>query len=97
MDNYVFQFGIRGYKKWEARWVRPMRTGGSGTRTEEEELATLQYLNELRERFLIQTEAFYKTSKKKESTVRELTTVLYQQMAGLNLQGRFGEKQAEAV
>lgn len=92
LDNYVLQYGIRGYKKWEARWVRPMRTGGSGTRTEEEELATLQYLNELRERFLIQTEAFYKTSKKKESTVRELTTVLYQQMEGLNLQGQLEDK-----
>ena len=47
VENYVIALGIRGYKKWQEKWIRRARG------MEETEL---ERINDIKERFLIQVE-----------------------------------------
>lgn len=68
VENYVIALGIRGYKKWQEKWVR--RTRGM----EEEEL---DRLNELRERFVSGTEEIMSVLKSRKKTVMDITKALH--------------------
>lgn len=68
MENYVIALGLRGYKKWQAAWVR--RTIGIG----EEELAEL---NHLRVRFVEKTDGLMMILKKRNKTVYDITLAVY--------------------
>ena len=77
LENYVLAAGIRGKKKWEARFIYTTHEV-----TEED----LEALNELRirvmEPFLELTAVF----RKKGATVRECTTALYQFIVSLQIE-----------
>ena len=77
LENYVLAAGIRGKKKWEARFIYATHEV-----TEED----LEALNELRirvmEPFLELTAVF----RKKGATVRECTTALYQFIVSLQIE-----------
>ena len=77
LENYVLAAGIRGKKKWEARFIYTTHEV-----TEED----LEALNELRIRVM---EPFFELTavfRKKGATVRECTTALYQFIVSLQIE-----------
>ncbi|MCI8292587.1 MAG: helicase-exonuclease AddAB subunit AddB [Hespellia sp.] len=77
LENYVLALGIRGYKKWQAGWIR--RTGDAN-----EEV--LERLNHLRVRFVEQVDGLLFVLKKCRKTVEDITVALYQFLVQGNLQ-----------
>lgn len=69
LENYVIALGLRGYKKWQAAWVR--RTSGMG----EEELAKL---NHLRVRFVEKMDGLAAILRKQSKTVGDVTLAVYE-------------------
>ena len=67
LENYVLALGIRGYKKWQEKWIRRAK----GT-TEEE----LEVLNHLRVRFVEKIEDLVFVLKQRQKTVRDVTIAI---------------------
>ena len=68
LENYVLALGIRGYKKWQEKWLRRAKD------TTEEELALL---NGLRVRFIEMLDELVFVLKQRRKTVRDMTEALY--------------------
>lgn len=68
LENYVLALGLKGYKKWQAAWVR--RT----SRVDEEALTEL---NHLRVRFIEKIDELVMILKMRKKTVRDITTAIY--------------------
>lgn len=68
LENYVLALGIRGFKRWGERWIRLYR-GMPGE--------DIEIINQLRQRFLDEVEAFTLCCKEKPRTVESLTRALY--------------------
>ncbi len=68
LENYCLAFGIRGYKKWQERWLR--RDKGM---TEEE----LSEINHLRVTFVEFADELVFVLKQRKKTVRDITEALY--------------------
>ena len=82
VENYVIALGIRGYKKWQEKWIRRARG------MEETEL---ERINDIKERFLIQVEDVTMVLTKRNKTVSEVTKALYDFLVKEELQKiRFG-------
>ena len=69
LENYVLALGIRGFGKWKEKWVRIYR----GMPPED-----IGRLNEIRERFVEETEALAISFQGGKRTVREYCTMLYE-------------------
>lgn len=69
LENYLLALGIRGYKRWQEKWIRRART------TTEEEL---ERLNHLRVRFVEKTENLVFVLKQRRKTVKDVTMALYE-------------------
>ena len=69
LENYVMALGIRGFKRWDEKWVRIYR----GMPAE-----SIQELNEIRERFAEETRELALNFKGGRKTVREYCTILYE-------------------
>lgn len=69
LETYCIALGIRGNKKWQKQWVRSYKKG---------EALDLEYTNQLREKVLKSILPLWDVWKRKESTVREKMTALYQ-------------------
>lgn len=69
LENYVLALGLKGYKKWQAAWVR--RT----SRVDEEALTEL---NHFRVRFVEKIDALVTILKMRKKTVRDITTAVYE-------------------
>lgn len=69
LENYVLALGIRGFKRWDEKWVRIYR----GMPAE-----SIQELNEIRERFAEETRELALNFKGGRKTVREYCTILYE-------------------
>lgn len=82
MENYVLALGIKGYKKWQAAWVR--RT----SRVEEEALAKL---NSLRVRFVENIDALVYVLKQRSKTVKDVTAAIYDYLVRQQCQMRLKE------
>ena len=67
LENYVLALGIRGYKKWQEKWIRRAKD------TTEEEL---EVLNHLRVCFVEKTEELVFVSKQRQKTVRDVTLAI---------------------
>lgn len=94
LDNYVLERGIIGYKKWNRKWVHPFKQPGKGIgKSEDEQLAMLQTLNELRSRLMEQTKLLYHMVKEKTAFVHDMTVALYETMLSLKIQNQLKEKQ----
>ena len=77
LENYVLGLGIRGYKKWQERWVRRLRG------MEEEEL---DHLNHLRVILVEKTDGLMFVLKQRRKTVKDITMALYEFMVQEDLQ-----------
>ena len=86
LENYVLALGIRGYKKWQEKWVR--RTRGM----EETELAEV---NRIREEFVANTEEVMAVLKSRNKTVYDVTKALHSFFMKDELQLRVREYQTK--
>ena len=68
MENYVIAFGIRGYKKWNEKWIR------SSKEIQEEDL---EVLNHTSEKFISMICDVTEVLKRKRKTVEEITLALH--------------------
>lgn len=69
LENYVIALGLKGYKKWQAPWVRTVR-GLSGEE--------LEVLNRLRVRFVEKMEDLVFILQKRTKTVEDITLAVYE-------------------
>ena len=77
LENYVLGLGIRGYKNWQKRWVRKLKT------TTEAELETL---NHLRVMFVEKIDALYFVLRQRKKTVQDITMAVHEYMVKEELQ-----------
>ncbi|MGN1167427.1 MAG: PD-(D/E)XK nuclease family protein [Lachnospiraceae bacterium] len=68
MENYVLALGIKGYKKWQERWIRRPQD-----MTEDE----LENLNHCRVTFVEKIDDLVFILKQRRKTVRDITVALY--------------------
>lgn len=68
MENYVLALGIKGYKKWQERWIRRPQD-----MTEDE----LENLNHCRVAFVEKIDGLVFILKQRRKTVRDITVALY--------------------
>lgn len=68
LENYIRALGVRGYKKWQEKWIRRGKT------TTEEEL---ELLNHLRVRFVEIVDEMVMVLKQKRKTVQDISEALY--------------------
>ena len=77
LENYCLALGIRGWKKWQQRWVR---------RTEGMDTGELDRLNHMRVLFVEKMEPLLFVLRQRRKTVRDITEALYDFMAGEEMQ-----------
>lgn len=68
LENYVVALGIRGYSKWQEKWIRRTRN------MVEEDLAEV---NRIREKFITQIETVVEVLKRRNKTVYEVTKAIH--------------------
>ncbi len=68
LENYVIGLGIKGYKKWQERWIRRLKD------MKEEEL---EHLNHCRVAFVEKTDELVFVLKQRRKTVKDITMALY--------------------
>ena len=86
LENYVVAMGIRGYSKWQEKWIR--RTSGMN----EEQLSEV---NRIRSVFLMSVETVMQTLKSRSKTVRDVTESLHSFFLQEELQKRVQEYQVQ--
>lgn len=84
LENYVLALGIRGYKKWQEKWLRRAKN----TTAEE-----LEELNHLRVRFVEKVDTLMFVLKQRRKTVRDVTTALYEFLAKEELQSQVKQQE----
>jgi ATP-dependent helicase/nuclease subunit B len=83
LENYVLALGIRGFSRWNKKWIRTYASRHEMT-------ITIERLDELREQVVELLEEF-RTNLRSSATVREYCTAVYQFMVRLKLSERAGE------
>ena len=86
LENYVVGLGIKGYKKWQERWVRKLKG------MEEEELSQL---NHSRVMLVEKVEALVFVLKQRRKTVKDITLALYEFMVKEDLQVKLKKQEEE--
>lgn len=77
LENYVIGLGIKGYKRWQEKWVRRLK----GMKEEE-----LEELNHLRVVFVEKVDGLMYVLKQRSKTVRDVTLAVYEFMVREELQ-----------
>ena len=77
LENYVIALGLRGYKKWQAAWVR---------RTKDVDDEALTELNHLRVRFVEMLDGLVSILKMRKKTVGDITRAVYDFLVKENMQ-----------
>ena len=77
LENYCVGLGIKGYKKWQEKWLRRIAD------MKEEDL---EKLNHLRVAFVEKLDAFVFVLKQRKKTVKDITIAVYEFMVQENLQ-----------
>ncbi|MFR5585386.1 MAG: hypothetical protein ACLTLQ_17695 [[Clostridium] scindens] len=77
LENYVIGLGIKGYKRWQEKWVRRLKG------MEEEEL---EALNHCRVILVEKVDGLLYVLKQRSKTVRDITMALYEFMVREDLQ-----------
>ena len=77
LENYVRGLGIRGYKKWQEKWIR--RTGEM---TEE----MLEIVSRMRVQFVEKVDPLVFVLKQRHKTVKDVTLALYEFLEQENMQ-----------
>lgn len=86
LENYVIGLGIKGYKKWQERWIR--RPKGM---SEEE----LEHLNHLRVAFIEKIDDLVFVLKQRRKTVKDITVAVYEFMVREELQRKLKGQEEE--
>ncbi|MCB6201846.1 PD-(D/E)XK nuclease family protein [Extibacter muris] len=86
LENYVIGLGIKGYKKWQEKWIR--RTKGM----KEEEL---ERLNHSRTAFVEKVDGFCYVLRQRRKTVRDITVAVYEFMVQEDLQVKLKRQEEE--
>lgn len=84
LENYVIAMGIRGYKRWQEKWVR---------RTKYMEESELSEINRIREQFVSSIEEVMTVLKNRHKTVLDVTDALHSFFLKEELQKRVKEYQ----
>lgn len=86
LENYVIGLGIKGYKRWQERWIRRLKT------TTEEDL---EKFNHCRVRMVEKVDGLMYILKQRKKTVRDITMAVYEFMVQENLQVRLKAQEEE--
>lgn len=84
LENYVLATGIRGRKKWNSTWKRAYKT-------KKDKVVDLEKINEIRLTFIEFIEEFASVMSNKESSVKDMTTALFNLMTRANIQTKMQE------
>lgn len=84
LENYIRALGIKGYKKWQEKWIR------RGKYTTEEEL---EFLNGLRVRFVETVDEMTLTLKQRRKSVRDISEALYCFFVKENIQKKIKDQE----
>lgn len=88
LENYLLAQGIRGYKKWQSKWVRRRNV-----KSQEE----LDQINELREKLVQQFQPLREVFRKKDSTVMEQSRIFYEMIYSLDVELQLREYEQNFV
>lgn len=69
LENYVIGLGIKGYKRWQERFVRPLKNMQEGE---------LENLNHLRVLFVEKLDSLVYVLKQRRKTVKDITAAVYE-------------------
>lgn len=84
LENYVIGIGVKGYKRWQEKWVRRLK----GMKEEE-----LERLNHYRVLLVEKVDDLVFVLKQRKKTVRDITLAVYEFMVRENLQVRLAEQE----
>ena len=84
LENYVIGLGIKGYKRWQERWIRHLR----GMETEE-----LERLNHYRTILVEKVDRLVFVLKQRKKSVKDITCALYDFMVREELQVRIARQE----
>lgn len=84
LENYVLGLGIKGYKRWQEKWVRRL----PGMREEE-----LEELNHYRVLLVEKVDDLVYVLKQRKKTVRDITLAVYEFMVREGLQVRLKQQE----
>lgn len=84
LENYVIGLGIKGYKRWQERWIRHLR----GMETEE-----LERLNHYRTILVEKVDSLVFVLKQRKKSVKDITCALYDFMVREELQVRIARQE----
>ena len=84
LENYIIGMGIKGYKRWQEKWIRRLKD------MKEEDL---ERLNHYRTRFVEKVDNFVFVLKQRRKTVKDITMALYEFMVQEQLQERIAEQE----
>ncbi len=86
LENYVLGLGIRGYKKWQERWIRRLK------HMDEEEL---DRMNHFRVVLVEKVAPLMFVLKQRKKTVKDITCAVYEFMVNEKLQVRLKQQEEE--
>ncbi len=86
LENYVLGLGIRGYKRWQEKWLRRLKYMG------EDEL---HRLNHCRVALVEKVDSLMFVLKQRKKTVKDITLGVYEFMVKENLQVRLKRQEEE--
>lgn len=84
LENYCIAVGIRGMKQWKDPWVRRYRGMDEGG---------IEQINQIRKKFLEETESFAEQMMERDLTVEERTRILYEFICRGQIQEHLKEKE----
>ncbi len=86
LENYVLGLGIKGYKRWQEKWVRPLK----GMKAKD-----LERLNHLRTALVEKIDPLMFVLKQRQKTVKDITAAVYEFMVREDLQVRLKRQEEE--
>ena len=86
LENYCIGLGIKGYKKWQEKWLRRLPD------MKEEDL---ELLNHLRVTFVEKVDEFVFVLKQRKKTVKDITLAVYEFMVREELQVKIKKQEEE--
>ncbi len=86
LENYVLGLGIKGYKRWQEKWVRLMKGMGA---------EDLERMNHFRVLLVEKVDSLMFVLKQRRKTVRDITLAVYEFMVREELQVRLKRQEEE--
>lgn len=88
-ETYVLALGIKGWKKYDEKWIRMPKTGKGGVDpSAETEDSSMLYFNGLREKFVEEMREFHEDFHERMSSARRKCEVLYRFIVRHDIEGK---------